>query len=197
MRCSTFPPGEEVKYAPMSQKVTALDFSASGWLGYCLCNAGRVIVGSSKGSHISWCHAIKSHFYFLRVYVYAHVFTHTHPPATVRSAPRPVPWQEAEHQTGEHSTPGTHRHSRGSSPRRPPEQGQRQCSAQPPAPHAALPAHAPLQHCCSHCFSRKIALLTAFYSDRFFTLLFLDLSHALVMRVEVQTCRTDLSRAKE
>lgn len=78
------------------------------------------------------------------------------------------------------------------------------------APHHPLPPHAvhsmtctPTPHCCrvhhscSSYSSIRIALPIAFYRDQFFTLLFLDLFHTSVMLIEVQTCTTDLSQAKQ
>lgn len=55
-------------------------FFASGWLGYPLCKAGRIIVGISKGnSHISCYHVMKACFcvcIYICMYLVAHALQH-------------------------------------------------------------------------------------------------------------------------
>lgn len=142
-------------------------------------------------------------FFFHRcVYTNTDFYTLTHSPATFHSAFFAVSLQRGSARARDCSMPSFQEPFQSSWHRAQPEQREGSSSSQhlpalaePSRTHPPTP-HCPFHHSCPSCFSTKVALPTALERDQFLTLLFLALSHALVMLIEVQTCTADLAQAK-
>lgn len=149
----------------------------------------------------------QSHAFFfpqtcIYIYRFLHTLTHTHSPVTFHSAFFPISLQGGSARARDCSTPSFQEPFQSPRHGAQPEQREGSSSSKHLPAFAVLSMtftptpHCPFHHSCPSCFSTKGALPIALERDQFLTHLFLALSHALVMLIEVQTCTADLSPAK-